>query len=224
MQAPTAVTITPATAAVAPGGMLQLTATVTGNANTAVTWNPSAGAISACSSVSDQTTCTYTPPAAPGTYQVVATSVADASASAVATVTVTADANFVGTWLGNDTLTINGQMTNLGSSDYPIAADGPNELTVELCGTQTRPSPAASAGLPAVLQTSVGDCGASESALRLPVSPPGFVLRTAPLPTAAPQDQPPVLLEASDYCTVHPRLGQLPELSALYVWAQPALF
>jgi hypothetical protein len=114
---------------------------VTGNANTAVTWSASAGTISTatCSSVSDQTTCAYTAPAAVGTYQVTATSVADTSASAVATVTVTADANFVGTWLGTDTLTINGQMTNLGSSDYPIAANGTNGLTVELCNTPPPP-------------------------------------------------------------------------------------
>jgi alpha-tubulin suppressor-like RCC1 family protein len=66
-------------------GTLQFTATVTGTTNTAVTWTvlPASGGGTISSSG------LYTAPSSPGTYQVVATSVADTSVSARTSVTVT---------------------------------------------------------------------------------------------------------------------------------------
>lgn len=80
------VSISPATAAVAPGGTQQLTATVSGTTNTAVTWSVQEGAGGGAVT----STGLYTAPSTPGTYHVVATSQADSTRSAVATITVTA--------------------------------------------------------------------------------------------------------------------------------------
>ncbi|WLT32376.1 glycosyl hydrolase family 18 protein [Geothrix sp. PMB-07] len=77
------VTINPSTATVQATKTQAFTATVTGSTNTAVTWSvqeASGGAVDA--------TGLYTAPATPGTYHVVATSVADTSQKATATVTV----------------------------------------------------------------------------------------------------------------------------------------
>lgn len=76
-----AVTIAPATAALAPGGTVTFTATVTGASTEAVTWSATGGTIT--------TAGVYTAPAAFGTYSVTAQSVADASRRATALVTVT---------------------------------------------------------------------------------------------------------------------------------------
>lgn len=91
LTAPVAITLTPATATVAPGGTVQFQATVTNTTNTSVTWsvqgtkggNATYGTISA--------TGLYTAPATfPGSGQVTvtATSVADPAISANATVTL----------------------------------------------------------------------------------------------------------------------------------------
>lgn len=83
-----AVSVSPTTASFVVGGATQtqtFTATVTGNANTSVTWSVTEGAAGG----SITTGGVYTAPATPGTYHVVATSVADATKSAMATVTVT---------------------------------------------------------------------------------------------------------------------------------------
>ncbi len=66
------------------GGTQTFTATVTGNANTSVTWSVTEGAGGTIT-----TGGVYTAPMTPGTYHVVATSVADATKHATATVTVT---------------------------------------------------------------------------------------------------------------------------------------
>jgi hypothetical protein len=79
------VTTSPPTVSVATGHTAQLTATVTGTTNTAVTWSvveAGGGSVSG--------TGLYTAPAAAGTYHVVATSSADTSKTASSTVTVTA--------------------------------------------------------------------------------------------------------------------------------------
>lgn len=77
------VSITPASATLSPGGEQRFTATVTGPANTSVTWTANGGALAA-----NGNTVTYSAPADPGTYQVTAASVADPSKAASATVTV----------------------------------------------------------------------------------------------------------------------------------------
>ncbi|WP_248358158.1 right-handed parallel beta-helix repeat-containing protein [Anaeromyxobacter oryzae] len=84
--APIAVTMNPTTASLLTGGTVQLTATVTGSTDTAVTWSVQEGSAGGTVSASGL----YTAPATAGTYHVVATSHADASKSATATVTVTA--------------------------------------------------------------------------------------------------------------------------------------
>lgn len=79
-----AVTVSPASVAVAPAGTVAFTATVSGTANPAVTWSvleASGGTIDAGGH--------YTAPTVTGIFHVIATSVADATRSAAATVTVT---------------------------------------------------------------------------------------------------------------------------------------
>ncbi len=79
------VTVSPATADVAPSRNLQFTATVTGVANQGVTWavqEPSGGTIT--------TGGLYTAPPVPGTYHVVAASVIDRTRTGTATVNVAA--------------------------------------------------------------------------------------------------------------------------------------
>jgi len=79
-----AVTVNPTSVGLNLGGTQSFTATVTGNANTAVTWSvqeAGGGAI-------DQSG-NYTAPGTPGTYHVVATSQADSTKSASATLVVT---------------------------------------------------------------------------------------------------------------------------------------
>lgn len=79
-----AVSINPPYASVAPSGTATFTASVTGTANTAVTWSVAGGAING----SITSAGVYKAPSTVGTYTVVATSVADASRSASATVYV----------------------------------------------------------------------------------------------------------------------------------------
>lgn len=75
-----AVTISPSIVSIGTGGTQQFTATVTGSANTAVTWTASVGTISS--------TGLYTASSASGTATVTATSVADSTKSASAQVLV----------------------------------------------------------------------------------------------------------------------------------------
>ena len=80
---PVAVSISPTSLTMLVGGSTTFTATVTGNANTALTWSVTEGAGGAVTAGG-----VYTAPSTAGTYHVVATSVADATKSATATVTV----------------------------------------------------------------------------------------------------------------------------------------
>jgi hypothetical protein len=80
-----AVSVHPQAVQIGTGGSMNFAAVTTGTANTAVTWSilegaPAAGTITAVG--------TYSAPAVPGTYHVVAQSQADPSRSATATVTV----------------------------------------------------------------------------------------------------------------------------------------
>jgi len=79
-----AVTIAPDAVTLAPSATQAFTASVTGAADTSVTWSATCGSIAGSSS-----TITYTAPATAGSCSVTATSVADPSKSASATVTVT---------------------------------------------------------------------------------------------------------------------------------------
>ncbi len=80
-----AVQVQPPSAQVGPRGSVTFAATVTGTANTAVTWTVQEGAPGGTVT----TAGAYTAPASAGTYHVVATSQADATKSGTATVTVT---------------------------------------------------------------------------------------------------------------------------------------
>jgi hypothetical protein len=81
-----AVSVSPSSSSLSPGGTQQLTATVTGTANTTVSWTVQEG--SAGGGVTSGGL--YTAPSTPGTYHVVATSQADGARSAVATMVVSA--------------------------------------------------------------------------------------------------------------------------------------
>lgn len=82
---PVAVSVSPTSATVAPGGSQSFSATVTGSTNTAVAWSLQAGAQG-----SIDTNGNYSVPAAatPGTDTVTATSQADTTKSASASVTI----------------------------------------------------------------------------------------------------------------------------------------
>jgi hypothetical protein len=80
--APSAISISPASASLQTNATQQFTATVSGTTNTAVTWSTTGGTISS--------TGLYIAPNPAGTYIVTATSVADSTQSASATVTVSA--------------------------------------------------------------------------------------------------------------------------------------
>ena len=80
------ISINPPAATLPPGGTQTFTATVTGTTNTAVTWSVPGGDANGTVTGAG----VYTAPATPGTYRIIATSVADPSKRATATVTVTA--------------------------------------------------------------------------------------------------------------------------------------
>jgi hypothetical protein len=80
-----AVVVDPSSAALAPAGSVTFAATVTGTANTAVTWS-----VQESGGGTVDTTGRYVAPGAAGVYHVVARSTADATASASATVTIVA--------------------------------------------------------------------------------------------------------------------------------------
>ena len=81
------VTVSPATASLAPAGTQQFTATVTGATDTAVSWSASGGTITAAG--------LYTAPATGGGYVVRATSAADPARSGTAIVNVTGQGSIV---------------------------------------------------------------------------------------------------------------------------------
>ena len=78
------VSVSPAEATIAPGGQQTFSASVTGAADTTVTWSVEEGDAGGTISSSG----VYSAPGLPGTYHVVATSQADATATASAVVTV----------------------------------------------------------------------------------------------------------------------------------------
>jgi hypothetical protein len=72
----------PGSVTLAPAGRQQLTATVTGSTNTAVTWTTTGGSVSSSG--------LYSAPASPGSYTVTATSAADTTKKASTSITVVA--------------------------------------------------------------------------------------------------------------------------------------
>lgn len=91
---PITVAITPNTITLGTGGSLQLSAAVTGSTNGAVVWDLPGGATTGSIMSTGTANATYNAPNTLGTYQVRATSVADATKSAIATITVSAGSGF----------------------------------------------------------------------------------------------------------------------------------
>ena len=77
------ISIWPSDIELSPGDFIDLTATVTGNSNTAVTWSASGGTLTPSGN-----TARFTAPSTKGTYTVAATSVADPTASAAVQILV----------------------------------------------------------------------------------------------------------------------------------------
>lgn len=88
------VSITPPTPGVLTNGAIALSASVSGTSNQAVTWDLPGGVASGTLTVAGAANVIYTAPATTGTFQVRATSVADATKSATVTVTVTQGSGF----------------------------------------------------------------------------------------------------------------------------------
>ncbi len=126
---PVEVAITPTSATVPAGGTQAFTATVTGSANTAVTWSVQEGAAGGTITQAGL----YTAPAIAGTYHVVATSQADPTKSAVATVTVPNTPPPSGTW-------VSGYYTGWNADMYPPEKVDFSALTHILVGRVT-PNP-----------------------------------------------------------------------------------
>jgi len=82
------VTVSPDTASISTGGTQGFTASVSGSADTAVTWSVQEGASGGSVSPASGATTTYTAPGTAGTYHVVARSHADSNAIDTAEVTV----------------------------------------------------------------------------------------------------------------------------------------
>jgi Concanavalin A-like lectin/glucanases superfamily/Abnormal spindle-like microcephaly-assoc'd, ASPM-SPD-2-Hydin len=119
-----AVSISPTSTSLQPGGVRQFAASVTGTTNTAVTWSASGGSISSSG--------LYTAPATTGTYTVRATSVADTTKYSTATITVTptttyqlsvapTSVSFGGVVVGN-TLSKTVTLSNTGSGSVQVSA------------------------------------------------------------------------------------------------------
>lgn len=92
--APVTVSVLPATISVGAGGVVQLTATVAGSANGAVTWELPGGTSTGTVTSTGTANATYTAPTTLGTYQVRARSSADTSKTANAVITVAAGSGF----------------------------------------------------------------------------------------------------------------------------------
>ncbi len=88
------VSITPPAPTVPTNGAIALSASVSGTANQAVTWDLPGGASTGTLAVTGASNVTYTAPAAAGSFQVRATSAADTSKSALVTLTVTQGSGF----------------------------------------------------------------------------------------------------------------------------------
>jgi len=142
-----AVAVTPRTASVAAGGRQTFTATVTGSANTTVSW--SMAEPSGCGSVSSAGV--YTAPVSAATCHVVATSAADPARGDVATVTVTASPAAVTVTLAPSSAAVDAcqpftfRATVTGSPDTAVAwsvQEGAAGGSITASGTYTAPATA----------------------------------------------------------------------------------
>jgi acyl-coenzyme A thioesterase PaaI-like protein len=170
--APTiAVSIAPTTASVLAAGVTTFSATVTGASagqSADVTWSVQEGASGGGVDASGR----YTAPGTPGTFHVVATSVADTSKSATAAITVTAAPNITVTISPSSTSTqaggtVNFTATVTGTSGGESTAvswsvqEGAAGGTINGSGLYTAPS---SAGTFHLIATSIADNNESASA------------------------------------------------------------
>ena len=169
------VSITPANVSIQAGGTQQFTATVTGLANTSVTWSATAGSIS--------NSGLYTAPTAAGSYTVTATSAADASESASATVTVTSSAVPIAVSISPALVSLAAggtqqfavTVTGTGNSSVTWSASGG---TISSAGLYTAP---ATAGTYSVTATSVADSSKSASAaVTVSASAPAISVSVSP--------------------------------------------
>lgn len=160
---PVSVSVTPATATVAAGGTVQLSSSVSGTANTGVTWSASLGSVSASG--------LYTAPASVSASTAVtvrATSVADGTKSASATVTVN-PAPVVSVTVTPSTATVTAGGTVQLSSSVTGAANtavtwSATVGSVSASGLYTAPASVAAATAVTVRATSVADGTKSASA------------------------------------------------------------
>ena len=193
-----AVSVSPTTASVLAGGVTTFSATVTGAAagqSTDVTWAVREGAGGGNVDASGR----YTAPGTPGTFHVVATSVADSSQSATATITVAAAPNITvsvspgsaSTPTGG-TVNFTASVTGTGGGQSTAVSwsvqEGPAGGTVNGSGLYTAP---ASAGTFHVIATSVADNTESASA-------------TVTVTASSPQPPPSGLLPADRMTTWNP--------------------
>ncbi len=161
------VSVEPASATLAPGKTLQLTAKVEGSSNTAVKWTVQEGASGGEVSAAGL----YTAPATPGTFHVIATAEADASKSATVTLTVSAEAGVrvtlspsTATVAAGETKTFTATVTGTAEANANVTwtvQEGAAGGTVSASGVYTAPS---APGTFHVVATSVADQTAKATA------------------------------------------------------------
>ena len=139
------VTVSPSAVSVAASGSVQLTAAVSGSTNTSVSWAVQEGAAGGAVG----STGLYTAPSTPGTYHVVATSVADPSKSGAATVSVGSPGVTVAAPNGSDdTAALNAAITAAnggtvnvpGSGTYAVRSVAVNKAGTSIVCTGTTPA------------------------------------------------------------------------------------
>jgi hypothetical protein len=169
---PVTVSVTPSNVTLITNASTQFSAEVTGTANTGVAWSVSEGAAGG----SITSTGIYTAPSNPGTYHVVATSVADPTKIATATVTcVRVSVSLTPT----DVLVVTNASTQFsaqvtGSTNTGVTwsvREGAEGGSITSTGTYTAPS---TPGVYHVVATSDADPRASASADALVVCPTGY--------------------------------------------------
>ncbi len=138
-----AISLTPASATVAPGGTQQFTATIQGFSNAAINWsvNKVSGGNSTVGTISSSGL--YNAPAQTGTYTIGATSAADSSVTASATVTVSAISLLpaTATVIAGATQQFTATMPGVSNSAITWSASGG---TISANGLYTAPSQAGS--------------------------------------------------------------------------------
>jgi hypothetical protein len=172
----TAVAVTPKTAALTAGGSTQLSATVTGNANTSVTWSVQEGAAGGSVTQAGK----YTAPASAGTFHVLATSQGDTTKSDFATVTVTLAAATVvavspktASILAGGSAQFSAAVTgNANTAVTWSVQEGASGGGVTQTGTYTAPSVAGTFHVVATSQADTTKSDLATVAVSLPAPPP----------------------------------------------------